>query len=455
MHSIQSTKLAKLDLFSKNNIFVYLTSLYIIVWYLQIGTRSSFLGAIRFEFILGAFLALSALFKQLQSSTATTSLTKCVYLFLFLMIIQVPLSASIEHSYNIFIDRAFKYSLLAVFIATFIRSPSALKLFITAFLFACLRLGYEGFLGWYTGGLVWQNQGIMRLHGSVPMLGHPNSFSGFGVGLLPFIYYLFPQVNKPYKLLLGLLLIFSIVIIVFTGSRTGYVASVGFVAYAVYTSKYRTKAAVSFTLLLIISIPFIPEQYLERFESIYAGKEHEGNSKKTRMTILEDALEISLRHPFGVGVGAFPIVREQYFDRKQDTHNLYFEILTNLGVQGLVVFIVLIIQMFKTIKRNQLSLQKNYAVLSRIPPDKIVFETTTVDKLINHIEFSVALGKAVSAFIIVRLFLGIFGMDLYEIYWWLAIGLILAIKSISESINLVVTYLLRVELLTHKENVAM
>lgn len=431
----QSTKVAQLELFSKNNIFVYLTSLYIIVWYLQLGTRISILGTIRFEFLLGAFLGLTALFNQLQSRSATAPLTKYVYLFFFIVIIQIPFSAAVEHSFNIFIDRVLKFSLLALFISTFIKSPSALKLFIFAYLLACFRLGFEGFLGWRSGNLVWENQGIMRLHGSIPILAHPNSFSGFGVCLLPFVYYLFPKVSSLYKTLLGILFVFSIVIIVFTGSRTGYVAAIGFIAYAVYSSQYRAKVATSFVVLLLVSLPLVPEQYLERFESIYAGEEKEGGSKNARITILQDALDISIKHPLGVGVGAFPIVRELYFGRSQDTHNLYFEVLTNLGIQGLIVFIILIIQIFKTIKQNEIALIKCQLTITRAPPDILLAGSTTTKQLSNNIDFCLAIGKAVRAFIIVRLFLGLFGMDLYEIYWWLAIGLTLSLRSMSRSLT--------------------
>ncbi|MFD2228567.1 O-antigen ligase family protein [Alkalimarinus sediminis] len=424
MDSNQPTKLAKLELFSKNNIFVYLTSLYIIVWYLQLGTRVSILGTIRFEFLLGAFLGLTALFKQLQSRSATAPLTKYVYLFFFIVIIQIPFSAVVEHSFDVFIDRVFKFSLLALFISTFIKTPAALKIFIFAFLLACLKLSLEGFIGWNSGSLVWQNQGIMRLHGSTPILKHPNSFSGFGVGLLPFIYYLFPAVNRYYKVALLALLVLAIVIIIFTGSRTGYVATIGFLGYAIYKSKYRLKVLTSFLLLLIASYSFIPTQYIERFESIYTLEEKEGNSSGTRLKILEDSVEIFLKHPFGVGVAAFPAVRETYFGLKQDTHNLYFEVLTNLGVQGLVVFILLISQLFKTINKNERELNRIKSLFV------CLVNTTSFAAEIKNLEFCISVGRAVRAFIIIRLLLGVFGMDLYEIYWWLAIGLTLSISSI-------------------------
>lgn len=435
MQSNQTTKLAQLELFSKNNILVYLTALYIIVWYLQLGTRFSILGTIRFEFLLGSFLGLSALFKQLQNQSATAPLTKYVYLFFFVVIIQIPFSATVEHSYNIFIDRVLKFSLLALFISTFIKSPKALHLFIFAYLLACFKLGSEGFIGWITGSLVWENQGIMRLHGSIPILAHPNSFSGFGVCLLPFTYYLYPTVNKIYKLFLILLSIFAFIIIIYTGSRSGYIATAGLIAYAIYTSKYRIKAAAGFTILLFVSAPFIPEDYFERFESIYTGNEKEGNSKQTRMTILEDAFEISIKHPFGIGVAAFPTVRDHYFGRKQDTHNLYFEVLTNLGVQGLIVFLLLILRIFKTINENEKSLFKSLSLVSRSPPEALFWSETTFKEVTNYINFSLAVANAVKAFIVVRLFLGLFGMDLYEIYWWLAIGLTLSIRSISISLR--------------------
>ena len=47
--------------------------------------------------------------------------------------------------------------------------------------------------------MVWFNQGIPRLHGPVGQLGHPNSFSGFAVGTLPFILYLYPLLKKHWQ----------------------------------------------------------------------------------------------------------------------------------------------------------------------------------------------------------------------------------------------------------------
>ena len=56
-----------------------------------------------------------------------------------------------------------------------------------------------------------------------------------------------------------------------------------------------------------------------------------------------------------------------------------------------------------------------------------------VDVLTNHIrDLKLIHGTALatSLFLITRLMLGLFGMDLYEIYWWFALGLTTALYNI-------------------------
>ena len=43
-----------------------------------------------------------------------------------------------------------------------------------------------------------------------------------------------------------------------------------------------------------------------------------------------------------------------------------------------------------------------------------------------------AVSKSIEAFIWARLFLGLFGMDTYEIYWWFAIGITVAAYNLAK-----------------------
>lgn len=387
-----------------NKLFVYLVCLYVLTWYLQVGFRSAFLDSIRFEFLLGLFLSVSAFFVYFSSPNRKGVLFVPAFIFLCILFAYTLFSYNFNYSWNIFFNRALKFSMLAFFLSMFIRTPWALKMVVGAFLLAMLKLGQEGFVGWWTGSMMWENQGIMRLWGSNGKYGHPNSLSGMAVGCLPFIYYLYPVVSKLLKWLLILLFIFCAVIIVFTGSRTGYLATLGLgaVFFWKHQGTDRWRYLVLAVLIAGVAIIMAPPAYKERFESIFTLKEKEGASAETRIEIWRDAINVYVAYPFGVGVGAFPLVREEMFGRSQDTHSLYLELLTNLGPVGFAAFLILVYRILWANRQIQAKVQA------------IQFG----DK-----SFIIAISQSIVAFIYVRLFLGIFGMDTYEIYWWFGVGI--------------------------------
>ena len=361
-------------------------------------------------------LSVCALYVYFTSKIANSPLFGPVLFFLGVLFTYTIFSYDFNHSWNIFFNRVVKFSMLALFLSVFVRTPWALKMVVGAFLLAMLKLGQEGFAGWLTGGLVWQNQGIMRLHGSMPMYEHPNSFSGMAVGCLPFIYYLFPVVSRFYKVILLILLAFCAVIIVFTGSRTGYIATFGLVVifFIKHHGKNRWPSLVLLTSVIVVATFLVPPDYKDRFQSAFTGREKEGASKETRIEIMIDAFAVYSANPLGVGVGAFPLVRQKMFNRSQDTHNLYLELLTNLGPLGLLAFVILIYKILLVNLMARELLQK--------------------EKGAPHV-FLIAVSNAIHAFILARLFLGLFGMDTYEIYWWFAIGITNAVWTASKNID--------------------
>jgi O-antigen ligase len=295
--------------------------------------------------------------------------------------------------------------MLGAFIAFLIKTEWGLKLVIGAFLLAMFKMGQEGFVGAVTGGMVWENQGIPRLHGSTPLYRHPNSYSGMAVGCLPFIFYLYPICSKWKKIFLILLFVFSITIIVYTGSRTGYIATV---LIFIYLWRERLKMSRVKYLVLgigasLVAVYLLPDAYMGRFISIFTLEEAEGASANARIRIIEDAVSVFLAKPWGVGVAAFPAVRMEMFGEYQDTHNLYLELLTNLSFFGLLGFLYLIYKILKT----------NFYIRES-----------------SSSKFIVAISNSIIAFVYARLFLGLFGMDTYEIYWWFAVGVTVSMYRI-------------------------
>src|SRR5690606_13329137 len=180
----------------------------------------------RFQFVFGAFLSAICLVKFLSERNTHQglhSVTKVVFLLLFVMAIYTIFAFNREEAFRVYSDRVLKFALVAFFIYVAVNKVADLRVILGFMLLAWLKIGQEGFWGWYTGNLVWENQGIPRLHGSTMMFKHPNSYSGFAVSCLPFCIFLFPAFKSIIlRLALVGLFICSLVIIMSAGSRTGY-----------------------------------------------------------------------------------------------------------------------------------------------------------------------------------------------------------------------------------------
>ena len=175
----------------------------------------------------------------------------------------------------------------------------------------------------------------------------------------------------------------------------------------------------------------VPQDYLDRAYTVFTLKEKEGKSAETRVEILTDAWTILKEQPFGVGVAAFQVVRKERFGRVQDTHNLYLQVATNLGVHGLVVFLVFIALMWRALRRSGRLLGAQAARLTERVADAGGGSPELV-KHLSDVEFMRATAVAVELFLVIRLALGMFGMDLYEIYWWFSLGLTVALHHLSQ-----------------------
>jgi putative inorganic carbon (HCO3(-)) transporter len=405
-------------------------AVYVVAWFLQIGIRWPALGAIRFELVMALSLVVLAMFTPRQKPAESCSLYKNIALYYLVYTASLMWSYDFDTSWLIFIDRFVKFSFMAFFIVVFVRTPTALIVFLCAFLFACLKLGEEGFIGTVTGSLIWENQGVMRLNGPTPLYAHPNSFSGMALGTLPFILYLFPLVNKYLKGILLVLLGFSLNIILHAGSRTTYVGFLMFLLLLLLRSKQKFKFIAIGAVVTFIALPLIPEQYLERFQSI-GGQEKEGHSKEKRKVIIQDALVIFSEHPFGVGVAAFSKVRIARFGRNQDTHNLYLEIATNVGIQGFIIWVFMIVAIYRNNSRLRAVLQGQMDRLrARAPPD--LDPASPYAKHLANLRLMHAVMNAVWGYLSIRLCLGFFGHDTYEIYWWVVMGLTIAIHNLAQ-----------------------
>lgn len=418
------------------NVFFFLVFLaFVVARYIQINERMDILKTVRFEFLLGLASVIMAI-AQMSSNRPDLGRSRHVLAGISLLFVctitQIPFAADPPTAQMVFSDRVFKFSMLTFLIIVLVRSPRYMQWFIATFLFSIFYITLESTQGLISGGLVWENQGVMRLHGAVPIYTHPNSLGGVALGTLPFVLFLWSEWRRwYYRAAMLAASATSLVCVIYSGSRTAYVGLIGLTLWMFYVSTRKARFAVRMAVIGTLVIMVVPHQYIERFQSI-GGHEKAGNSKNTRIEILRDAVTILAENPLGVGVASFPAKRTERFGRSQDTHNLYLEVATNLGVQGLLIFFYFVGAMLYTLKKEKDAFQaqlRRLAAAARSPGSAGPLRRA-MGRHYRDVKFLVAVTDATGGFIAARLVVGLFGMDLYEIYWWFGAGITISLAGL-------------------------
>lgn len=413
-----------------------LLMLYTISVYTALGERLDILDTIRHQLVLGLVLIVLCVRVMLEHpvdlSESRPLLLGIVLLFVALLT-QVPFAAFPAYAKDTFIDYTLKEAMFTFFMVVLVRSPARLRVFMFTWLFSLFWLYQESVRGLITGHLVWYNQGIQRLHGAVDLYRHPNGLSLIAVTSLPFIVYLFAVVrSKLLKLVMLGMCGMALICIVYTGSRSGYVGTIAVAIFWWAYSRQRVKMAFVGVLVAVVVVTVLPEQYRERFMSIQ-GEEAEGHSKDRRLEIMQDAWVIFQEHPFGVGVNSFMLVRERRFGRSQDTHNLYLQLLTHIGIQGTIVFlyfmVVLFIAFARAVKRLE-RLQGGLARLARVT-DTDGRTRALLSRTFRDADFVAAVARGGRLYLLMLTVNGIFAHTLYLICWWFAAGLAITVSAMT------------------------
>ena len=130
-----------------------------------------------------------------------------------------------------------------------------------------------------------------------------------------------------------------------TYSRGGFLAIMA--ASAVLVWKYGRKSRLNVTIAAAVAgtlvILFAPGSYALRVLSIFGLAADPVGSSDQRMELLERSIFVTLRNPWGIGIGNFPIVGV----RNLVSHNAYTQVSSELGLLGLAAYLVFIVSPFR------------------------------------------------------------------------------------------------------------
>lgn len=278
--------------------------------------------------------------------------------FLLLLLILIPIfdffSPGGVTSSLISIEKSYRF--LPFFMAPiFINNEDRIKYFLYS-------IGVSVLINCIYGLNIYKSRGwnfSARYESFTPIMDSAHTLVGISFLILGFLVYLLKKKDIKSFCFILMVYIVQLVCILFSQTRGAWLALLGglfiFLFFSIDKKKF---AGIVLTLCLILigvsqTESFKTNRYVQRFKSI---KNIESDSPKIRLLMWEASFNIFLEHPiFGVGKDNAPKYYLEYFEKNNkydevhnkgmlkyiaeagNSHNMYFENLTNMGSLFLVL----------------------------------------------------------------------------------------------------------------------
>jgi O-antigen ligase len=334
--------------------------------------------------------------------------TKAFMMLITVGAIYIPFAVNNYYAYEMTRSLVI-YFLTYMAIKSFIDSKDRVRIFLIFWLILGMICAVKGIAG---GG---------KIIGS-GFLGDENDFALFLDMMLPIAYFqLFTNISAQKRLFLLFSLLVLLGGIVSSFSRGGLVGLVGVVFYCWLMTPKKVFITVFGVIVFFIALNFLPQEYKDDMATIF-----EGTSESTageRIYSWTCALRMFQDYPlFGVGPGNFPHRFAEYEPPEKwkgrghggrAAHSLYFTLIPEFGIIGVVCFFLMIYEPYRTFNRNYDLVQKDpsYSELSQSIDDY---------RFLRKIIYGVLFGY---------LFAGIFISVLYYPHFWIIAGLLNALNT--------------------------
>lgn len=282
----------------------------------------------------------------------------------------------------------FKDALIVVIVAILLNRASQLRYVVWTLLFAGMFLGSISVFQYLTktfDNIYWgfSQAPVMHIVGESSSnrisgpFGSPNVYAQIMLVLVPLAFdRLWNERKRWLRILAAYALIVVTLTVIFTFSRSGFVALVAMIGVLVLYYRPPWSAIVSMLLVLLFLLQFLPPEYAERIQTLALIRPGSGYNPANEVSYRGRASEFLVGwmmfrdHPFlGVGVENYPVLYQDYSRRvgldprteQRSPHNLYIEVLAEQGLLGMAIFLFILWVAFRdTVKaRSRLLLLGN------------------------------------------------------------------------------------------------
>lgn len=321
--------------------------LFTVSYFLHLTARIPFLGTVRFDLLLMGVIVLCIYLRQEKhsntlSETPNTVLKSLViYVLLALPFVEWPGTVL-----RVGIPNFVKAVVFFFFTVLTIVTEKELKVFLIIFtacqLFRVLEpVGLHHLYG-YWGDTTFMAEGSMmpRLSGAPSDVINPNGLAYVTLVLLATTY-AYSLFSWKARCLLLFVLPLSLHALILTGSRTGILSLSLLAIYIFVRSKKKLLVMAVITMGLVFMFGTIDQIQKERYLSIFFSDVRGAATAKGRIDGLQRDFDVALNRPFfGHGLGTSSEAKYNTLGEGLKAHNLYIEILQELGLIGLIIFLL-------------------------------------------------------------------------------------------------------------------
>ncbi len=375
---------------------VYAVAAYMILVYCKLSSFYGFFASMHSELVFAIIiflrLALTPQFSRNLSGKVNPT-NKYLIIFIFCVLLSFAVAMDYRYSWDNAIYHFIKVVILYCMVIAAVSSVNDLKIFMVIFLAMLAYLAYEPFyyFATATGGsehLYGTNYiaQIGILSGHVALANNMNQ-------MIPIAFFLlFSTRRKSLRVLYLAFLTVFIIALIGSGSRGGVVGFIfAFLTIVALSKRTNRKLVLFFAIVSVVFIVFSASfmQTLTRVDS--------GSATGRLLGFTHGLGMLQKGNIVGVGPGCYPLARGKYFSWTMESHNIYGQMLGDLGIPGTIAWLFFLRQIFinllPLLKQNSLSDDRN--------------------------RFLVFLASGLFASLLVRLFVSMASHGLYYFYWYL------------------------------------
>jgi putative inorganic carbon (HCO3(-)) transporter len=333
---------------------------FLVSFLLHLPARLTLLGAIRFDFLLMAVISIIVLMGGgatlvRERGGATGKILALLILYIFLSLPFVTWPGSVIHT-NLAVF--LKAVVFFYFTIALVDSETRLRIFLIVYITCQLFRVFEPLYlhvtqGYWGSGTFMGNAGVMdRLAGSPYDIINPNGLAFVIVSTLPFLHYLASSASLKVRGLYCAILPPLLYALVLTASRSGAVGLLVVAAAVFMKSSHKVLYALIFGVAIIVAVSLLNPLQKDRYLSLVRTDVPGASTTLGRIRGVEKDLTVAMERPFfGHGLGTSKEANFNVRGADQVSHNLYTEILQELGLFGLAIFLSYIVSIFLNFRR--------------------------------------------------------------------------------------------------------